>query len=434
MRRFCGVWAVSLILPALAAQSDEPEVWAVHGQATYVEQDTTGFHAPYSGPNSLLPSRGAETIDATLYLGIRPWTGAELWVNPELDQGFGLDNTLGAAGFPSGEAYKIGKDSPYFRLQRIFLRQSWNLSGEMLGTDAGINQLAGEHRANRVVLTVGKFSVGDIFDTNQYAHDPRMDFLNWTAIDTGTFDYAADAWGYTAGAALEWYQAAWTLRAAVFDLSNVPNSAHLDPGLHEFQTVVEVERRLNVLSRHGKVMFTVYNSRGRMGLLDTATARAEATDSLPDVATVRQYRGRWGAAFSAEQQLTDSLGLFARIGKSQGNVETYEFTDVDRSLALGMSVQGAAWRRQQDTVGLVGINNNASGARERYLAAGGLGILVGDGRLSHPAPEQIMEAYYSIGLYEFLHISADYQYIEHPAFNADRGPVSVFAVRVHAQF
>jgi high affinity Mn2+ porin len=68
------------------------------------------------------------------------------------------------------------------------------------------------------------------------------------------------------------------------------------------------------------------------------------------------------------------------------------------------------------------------------LAAGGLGILVGDGRLPHPAPEQIMEAYYSIGLYEFLHVSADYQYIQHPAFNADRGPVSVFAVRVHAQF
>ena len=130
------------------------------------------------------------------YLGWRVWAGGELWLDPEVDQGFGLSNTLGAAGFPSGEAYKVGAAEPYVRVQRVMFRQTWNLGGGKDDAEADLNQFAQSRTANRVTLTLGKFSVGDVFDANQYAHDPRADFLNWTAIDAGTFDYAADAWGY----------------------------------------------------------------------------------------------------------------------------------------------------------------------------------------------------------------------------------------------
>jgi len=417
-----------------AAAADDGESFAVHGQFTYVEQETGGFNDPYAGRNSLSPNRGAETIDAGVDLGARLWTGAEGWIDPEIDQGFGLDDTLGVAGFPSGEAYKVGKNQPYLRLPRIFLCHTLDLAGARQTVDSAANQLGGYRSENRVVITVGKFSVADVFDTNQYSHDPRGDFLNWSAIDTGTFDYAADAWGYTVGAAVEWYQGAWALRSGVFDLSDIPNSPRLDPGFHEFQMDYEVEHRHEIAGRSGRLLFTVFDSRGRMGLLDQAVQLAESTGTPVDIAAVRAYRGRIGADVSLEQQLASDLGMFARIGKAGGNVEPYEFTDIDRTVAAGLSLQGARWHRADDTLGLAGIVNGISAAREQYLNAGGLGILVGDGRLPHPGPEQIVETYYSLAVLKYAHLTLDYQWVDHPAFNRDRGPVSIFAVRVHAQF
>jgi high affinity Mn2+ porin len=194
-------------------QGGPVEAFAFHAQSTFIYQGHNRFDSPYRGSNSLSPRANArETWDVTLYGGVRPWRGAEIWINPEIDQGFGLSNTLGVAGFPSGEAYKVGAAEPYVRLQRLFFRQTIDLPGEREKVDSDLNQLAGSRSVNRIVFTGGKLSVGDIFDTNKYAHDPRGDFMNWTLIDAGTFDYAADAWGYSAGAALEWYENQWTVR------------------------------------------------------------------------------------------------------------------------------------------------------------------------------------------------------------------------------
>ncbi len=426
-------WLLSTASPA-APSSAEEQNFAVHGQFTYVEQQTSEFNAPYSGPNSLSPNRGAETTDATLYLGARLWSGAEGWINGEIDQGFGLDDTLGVAGFPSGEAYKVGKNQPYLRLPRLFVRQTFNLDDSRQAVEASANQLGGARSADRVVITVGKFSIGDVFDTNQYAHDPRIDFLNWAAIDAGTFDYAADAWGYSIGAAIEWYQGVWTLRGGLFDMSDVPNSAHLEPGFHEFQSLLEVERRHEIGALPGRLALTVYQSHARMGLLDDAVQLAESTGSAVNIAAVRSYRTRAGASLNLEQQVAPDLGMFARLGKAAGDVEAYEFTDIDRTVSIGLSLQGKSWHRPDDTLGLAAIDNDISAARERYLNAGGLGILVGDGRLPHQGPEQIVETYYSLAVLNFAHLTFDYQWINHPAYNRDRGPVSVAAVRVHAQF
>jgi len=431
--RIASLYGIGLILLTYTVGADEQE-FAVHGQFTYVEQDTSGFNAPYRGPNSLTPNTGAETTDATLYLGARLWAGAEAWINGEVDQGFGLDDTLGVAGFPSGEAYKVGKNQPYLRLQRMFVRQTVNLDESTEPIEAAANQLGGSQSADRVVLWLGKFSVVDVFDTNQYANSARTDFLNWTAINAGTFDYAADAWGYTVGTALEWYQGNWTLRAGLFDLSDVPNSVHLEPAFHEFQTDMELEHRHEIAGRSGRVLLTFFDSRGRMGLLDEAVEVAQSSGAPVDIAAVRAYRSRIGVSMNLQQQIAADLGGFMRVGKAAGNVEVYEFTDVDRTLAAGLSLQGSRWHRADDTLGLAAINNGISGAREAYLNAGGLGILIGDGKLPHPGPEQIIETYYSAAVLQFLHIGLDYQWINHPAYNRDRGPVSVFAVRVHAQF
>jgi high affinity Mn2+ porin len=415
--------------PAAAASQDR---FAIYGQATYTEQETDDFHAPYAGPQSLSPDEGRETSDATLFLGARLWSGAEFWINPEADEGAGLDDTLGLAGFSSGEAYKVGRYPPYFRLPRAFVRQTLNLGGATSSVDAGPNQFALPESSDRLVLWLGKVSVVDIFDTNRYAHDPRGDFLNWSVIDAGTFDYAADAWGYSVGAAAEWYLGPWTWRAGVFDLSNVPNSKTLEPGFHEYQVDLEAEHRHELVGEPGKVDLTMFESRGRMGLYQDAIAYGEANGVAPDLAPVRRYRKRDGVSLNFEQQLTPDVGMFARLGDAGGNVETYEFTDIDYTASAGVSVSGGPWHRPGDTVGVAHVVNAASRSLREYLAAGGLGVLVGDGQLPHAGHEDILETYYQVAVVSAVQVTFDYQWVQNPGYNCDRGPVSIFALRVHA--
>jgi high affinity Mn2+ porin len=434
-----AVYAGTADDPGAAAQTADAsptpdERFAVHGQATYVEQDTNNFRAPYRGPNSLTPARGRETSDLTLYVGARLWQGAEAWIAPEIDQGFGLDDTLGLAAFSSAEAYKIGSNAPYLRMPRLFIRQTLDTGTERENVEGLANQLAGTRGLDRWVITFGKFSVTDVFDTNQYAHDPRMDFLNWAAVDAGTFDYAADAWGYTVGAAAERYIGSWTFRAGAFDLSIVPNSPHLSPAFHQFQMDAEIEKRYSLFGKTGRILLTAWDSRGRMGLLDQAIALGLATDTTPDTAKVRRYRSRIGGSLNLEQPVTDDFGLFARFGKAQGNIEVYEFTDIDRSKEVGGALKGTRWHRPGDTLGVVLLDDGISAEREEYLNLGGLGVLVGDGKLPHPGAEEVLETYYSVGIVSWAQLTADYQYVKNPAYNRDRGPVSLWALRLHMQF
>jgi high affinity Mn2+ porin len=411
----------------------ETDRFAFHGQFTYVNQYDPPFNTPYKGQNSLAPNIGRETTDVTLYAGMRLWKGAEAWVNPEIDQGFGLSGSVGAAGFPSGEAYKVGADYPYTRLHRAFLRQTIDLGGEEQKVDAGLNQFSGTQTADRLVLTIGKFGVVDVFDTNKYAHDPRSDFLNWTILDTGTFDYAADAWAYTVGAAAEWYQGPWTLRAGLFDLSVAPNATHLDSTFEQFQWVGEIERRYTLWEQPGKLAITGFLTRGRMGSFQDAIQLAALTGAPADISAVRQYQSRGGISMNLEQQLTPNVGFFARAGIADGSKETYEFTDVDRTVAAGFSVSGKQWGRDDDTFGIAGVVNGISKVHEAFLNAGGLGILVGDGRLPNPGSEKIIETYYSFPVYS-TKFTLDYQLIVNPAYNRDRGPASVLGLRVHSQY
>jgi len=407
--------------------------FALHAQATYTQQYDPPFTAPYRGTNSLAPGIGRETFDYTVFAGVRLWQGAEAWLNPEIDQGFGLSGSVGAAGFPSGEAYKVGADYPYVRLHRAFIRQTIDLGGEELKYDAGPNQFAGATTSNRIVITVGKFGAVDIFDTNKYAHDPRSDFLNWTILDTGSFDYAADAWAYSVGAAVEWYQGPWTLRGGIFDLSIAPNTTVLDPTFGQFQWDAEIERRYEIMGQPGKVAVTAFLTRGRMGSFTDAIALAALTGQPASTALVRTYTGRGGVSMNLEQQLMPNVGMFMRAGWANGQREPYEFTDVDRSVAGGLSLSGKLWNREDDTLGIAGVINQISPEHIAYLNAGGLGILVGDGQLPNPGNEEILEAYYSLPVY-VAKLTFDYQLIVNPAYNRDRGPVSVLGARVHWQY
>lgn len=407
--------------------------WALHGQTTYLHQFAVPFREPYRGTNSLIPRQSRETWDATAYVGYRPWRGGEIWFNPEIVQGFGLANTLGAAGFPSGEAYKIGSAYPYARVPRLFLRQTIDLGGASEEVEAGINQFADKRTTDRLVLTVGKFSASDIFDDNKFAHDPRTDFMNWALIDTGTWDYAADAWGYTYAAAAEYVRGNWTFSAGVFDLPRFPNSTELDTTFKQYQVIGEIERRHVLWGQPGELNITGFLSHARMGRFDEATRIARLLSSPADIAGVRRFNNRTGVAASIEQNITADIGAFVRAGWSDGRLEPFAFTDIDRTVAAGLSIGGSAWNRPRDTLGVAGVVNDISGVHKRFLDAGGLGILVGDGRLPRPGTERILETYYALPLFGWR-FTLDYQLIVNPAYNSERGPVSVIGTRLRSQF
>ena len=422
--------------PQLSKSTDDaaPEGWALHGQITNVTQGHRRFTSPYSGTNSLIANgRTEETTDVTLYAGVRLWRGAEFWINPEIDQGFGLSNTVGMAGFPSGEAYKIGANAPYLRLPRAFLRQVIPLSGEVVNTEPAANQLAGFKAVNNVTLTIGKFSVTDIFDTNTYAHDPRGDFLNWSIIDAGAFDYAADAWGFTYGAAAEWTQDAWTLRGGVFQLSKVPNGKIVNVNFSQYMLVTELEQRFQMRGLPGKVKLLAFVNRGRMGAYRDAVQLAQQTGDTPDTGLVRRFASRPGVAINVEQELASDMGVFLRGSLNNGTKEAYEFTEINRSISGGLSLKGDRWGRHDDTVGVAGVINGLSSDARQYFANGGIGILIGDAGQSYGA-EKILETYYSMRVNRHVTLAVNYQHVNNPAYNRDRGPVSIFGVRVHAEF
>jgi high affinity Mn2+ porin len=413
----------------------------VHGQTTFVWQSYPTFRSPYVGPNSL-PGAGQarETVDATLYAGIRLWQGAEVWLNPEVDQGHGIADTHGVAGYTSGEAYKLGFSYPYARMQRMFLRQTVNLGGETGKVEADINQFANTVTSNRLVLWAGKFGIVDVFDTNKYANSPKTDFLNWALINAGTFDYAGDAWGYTYGGAFEWYQDWWTLRGGVFDLSatpaggDSPTSFGLDSTFNQFQMVGEFEGRYQLWGQPGKLKVTGFLSRGRAGAFQQAINLAQLTGLPADITAVRTYTSRPGVSLNLEQQVSETVGVFARAGWADGTIEPWDFTDIDKTVSAGVSFNGKQWGRPNDTIGIAGIVNNIAPVHQAFFNAGGLGILIGDGQLPNSGLEEIFETYYSYGFTEATKVTLDYQFINNPAYNTQRGPVNAFALRLHTQF
>jgi high affinity Mn2+ porin len=426
-------------------QTPDPDILNFHGQATFTWQGYPAFRSPYQGTNSLPGSGlGRETADAILYVGVRLWQGAELWIDPEVDQGHGLAETHGVAGFTSGEAYKLGFSYPYARANRYFVRQTIDLGGDSEKVEADANQFAGSQTADRLVLWAGKFYILDVFDTNKYANNPKSDFLNWSVINNGAFDFGGDAWSDSYGAAAEWYRGNWAFRAGIFDMSQTPAGGGgdsalaygLDPTFRQFELIGEIEDRYTLWGQPGKIKLTGFLIRGDAGNYDNAIALSQATglDVSDALAAVRTYQSRPGVLLNVEQQLTETVGLFARAGWADGNVEPWDNTDIDRSVSAGLSFSGKTWNRPDDTIGIAGVINGISSAHIAYFNAGGLGIVIGDGMLPHPGLEQIIETYYSYSVSSSTKISFDYQFINNPAYNTDRGPVNVFAGRVHWQF
>jgi high affinity Mn2+ porin len=413
-----------------------PEDWSIHLQTTVIGQGYPGFPASTRGANSL-PAHGQvrETITATAFLGRRlPWEGGAVYINPELNQGFGLARTLGVDGFPNGEAQKAGFDTPKPNVARLFLRQTFGLGGEQETIDPDLNALGQKVDVSRITVTIGKLAIPDIFDDNQFAHDPRTTFFNWSIWESAAWDYPADQKGYTDGLAVELNQKDWAVRGAWLLEPKFANGRDLEPRFWKRSGFVgEVETRHDWMGQPGTLRFLAFANRANMGNLGQAADIAAATGTPADITAVRRDRWKVGFAVNLEQNLREDLGLFSRLSWNDGRTEGWAFTDIDRSAVLGLSLKGTSWGRPKDTVAIGGAINLLSKAHQRFFANGGLGILAGDGSLNY-APEGIIETYYNFRVFEPLSWTFDYQFVANPAFNQDRGPVHVFAARVHFQY
>jgi high affinity Mn2+ porin len=413
----------------------ESDNWSIHGQTTLIGQGYPSFRAAYSGTDSLPPGgQVQETWTTTAFLGVKLWEGGEFYFNPETAQGFGLNGTLGIAGFPNGEAQKAGAEYPKIRPQRYYFKQTFGFGGEQEDVPDGPNQVAGKRDIDRLTLIVGRFAVGDFFDGNSYAKDPRADFMNWAMWSSASYDFPADLPGYTRGAVVELNRKDWAVRAGLFQVPDAPNSDVLT--FKTGGTVVEFEGRYSIFDQPGKVRVGVFANQGYTGNYSQALA-IEATDPSLDInavmSSIRKDNLKYGFYLNAEQQIAKDVGLFGRLSWNDGHTEILSFTDVDRSLSGGVSVKGSYWGRPDDTIGIGGAINGLSASHRDYLAAGGLGLLIGDGALNY-RNESIFESYYAYAVNKYLTVTGDYQFIANPAYNADRGPVHIFSGRLHGEF
>lgn len=419
--------------PAQGGQQD----FELKGQLTYIGQLKPGFHADYTLPgfNSLSPARAESySVSATAYAGARLWPGAEAYINGEMVMGVPFSNLTGLAAVPNTELQKASGPNPLFYLPRAFIRQTWGLGGETRGVDADFNQLAGTQQSRRLVLTAGKLSIMDIFDGNAYAHDGRRDFFNWVNVAGGAFDYAADVRGYTIGAAIEYYRDDWAFRAGRFMVPRQSNGLQLNFSIMNFHAdQAEIEHDHELAGLPGKVRLLLFRNRELMGRFDDALAWAAQHGGAPDVGNVRRPDTKQGFVLNLEQSVARDAGVFARLSRNDGHTEMFSYAEVERSLQLGAALSGDRWGRHGDTVGVAWTVDGLSAAHRAYLAAGGTGFIIGDGRLNY-RPETLGEIYYSVLLQKSRWLTADWSHIANPAYNADRGPVNVFGVRLHAEF
>jgi high affinity Mn2+ porin len=418
--------------PTTELTDTESDRWEIHGQTTFLPQGYPAFRAPYSGPNSLTPAPQAqETWSNSLYLNARLWEGGEVYYNPELLQGFGLNDTTGAGGFPSGEAQKSNFPYPHYNTSRLYLRQTFGFGGEQEELSSGQLQLANKVDVSRLTLQAGKFAVLDVFDGNAYAKDTRKDFINWSMWAPGAFDYAADKLGLTYGITAELNQKQWALRGGYFLMDAESNSNNFDTRVFQRgEYVVELETRYSLFSQPGKLRTIAWlNSANSGSYRETLNNPALNLD----ISQTRTGRIKYGYVITLEQALADDIGLFGRWSWNDGKTEIMAFTDIDASLSLGTSIKGTKWGRPDDVIGIGGAINALSRDHRDFIAAGGLGVLIGDGALNYRR-ERILETYYAYALTKQLTLTADYQFITNPAYNADRGPVHVFSGRLHGEF
>ncbi|MEO8948401.1 MAG: carbohydrate porin [Mucilaginibacter sp.] len=429
---------VSVTISTSAQQTIDAKVdsskFSFHFQLTAIDQQHPAFHAPYSGTNSLIPkAEEALSLTTTMFLGTKLWKGASAFFNPEISGGKGFSSAIGIAGFPNGETFRIGDPTPALYLARLFIRQNIALGTDVDTVEDDVNQLKEYVPKKRISITAGKFAIADMFDNNSYSHDPRTQFMNWSLMSNGAWDYPANTRGYTAGLAVEYITPLWAARIGTVLVPTYANGPDLDYNYGKAHgETIELQKNLNFGQRKGIIRILGFRNTTRAAdYRKVINGYNNHTDTL-DVISSRKYGSvKYGFGINGEQELTKDLGFFLRGSWNDGHTATWAFTEIDKSVSFGLSLSGTRWARSADNMGLAVVVNGISKDHRDYLAAGGYGFIIGDGKLTNYRTENILEMYYNTKINKNMFVSADYQFIENPAYNGDRGPINVFSIRAH---
>jgi hypothetical protein len=437
----------SLLFLASRALADEPEPPAtlvdhstesrlyVGGQANAIYQYHPDFPAKYSGKNSLSPiHEGITSYVATLSIGVAITSTTEVFFDGEMAARSGLSSALGLAGFTNLDVVRnpsLGSD-PY--PARYLVKQIIPLSSRYVDATRGHLAMATRVPETRIELRAGKLSTVDVFDVNGVGSDSHLQFMNWTVDNNGAYDYAADTRGYTYGATASLESPNVALRYGMMLMPTVANGITLDWHLDRSRgdnLELELHHRL-LAGRMSTARFTTFVNHAAMGSYRASIAAFEhGKSAVPDIeATRQQGRVKYGVGLNLEQEVAGPLRAFARAGWSEGAYESFAYTEVNDTVAVGGDLRGAWWRRPQDKIGLAFVSNGLSADHRRYLELGGKGFILGDGGLRY-GRETIVETYYNFSMYRGVSLSADVQVIGNPGYNRDRGPVVVLSGRAH---
>lgn len=430
MRKILLLSVVSFAF-AIAGAQDSSLTFAY--QMTSISQVHPKFRSPYAGDNSLQPKEAVRsTLTGTLYFTLKTGRGTQVILNPEVAGGEGFSGATGLAGFPNGESFRVGNPKPTIYLARLVVEQTFPLHATQVRAKADTNLSSGDEADNYLKLYGGRFCLADYFDANPYSHDPRSQFMNWSFMSAGAWDYAADTRGYTWGLGGEWKRNRWRAALAFALLPREANGLDMDEAIGRSLAVqTEVTHTHKIGGLPGHLQVTLFLNRARMGSYRQAIQSAAF---YPDIETVRSYSHyKGGVVLNAAQQLSRNWGSFLRASYNDGQNETWAFTEIDRSLNLDVVWSRSGFKKEnQAGIGLV--FNGLSTPHRDYLAAGGYGFIIGDGRLNY-STEIITEAYYRFSFFnDRLQLSPDYQFALNPAYNGDRGPVHIFSLRTHVAF
>jgi hypothetical protein len=437
----------------------ENERWNAYGQFTYITQFKLPWSAKYSNLNGSTNSLSTDyergfTGSFTLFLGAKLWRGGELYFVPEVISERPFSNLRGIGGaIQDFELQKSGSETPTIYKARLFYRQTFDLGGARQQVESNPLELAMTTHRRRLEFTIGNFSALDVFDHNSVVGDSHLTFFNMAFMTHASYDFAADARGYTWGATAELFWDDWMVRIGRMLPPQNPNTLPIDFRFWEFYSdSYELEHDHKIKDRAGAVRLLVYHNHVRTGRFSDAIAAFEADPSknaascssfnygsgnftAPDLCWVRKGNDKWGVGVNLEQYVTDDIGLFARAMYSDGQSEVDAFNAADASFSLGALAKGTRWKRPFDFAGAAFALSWISPEHARYLAMGGIDGFIGDGRLGHVAPEGVVELFYSVNFLKAVWLAADYQALWNPAYNADRpGPVHILGLKVHAEF
>ena len=434
--------------PAASPDADDPveamfprladtRFW-LSGQANFIFQTHPPFHADYSGKNSLAPNYEKATSRVlTLYTGVRLNNSTELLVDIEEAGGAALSTGLGLAGAPDLDIVRnpLLTKAPY--LARGMIHKVFALSQDKIENGRNSLSLFDELPRRRLEVRFGKFSMVDFFDQNSVGSDTHFQFANWTIDNNGAYDYAADTRGYTIGATADYEDRNWGFRFAEGLMPKVANGIDLvwRPWQVHAENFEYELRRGFIPKQAGVIRLLAFTNYANMGIYREAAAQFEAgLVPRPEITNHPWHITRkYGFGVNVEQNLTRNLTAFGRFGRDNGKTESFAYTEVDQTFAVGLGANGAMWHRRHDRAGISFVTNAICKDHQTYLADGGDGFLLGDGALNY-GREKIVETYYTAHVWRGLFVGPDLQHINNPGYNRDRGPVLVPGFRLHTEF